>query len=192
MAKTCVSSWFLRSRPCRYSSNMPSPEPKPLRDFYEKGQELLEEARNEPDPDLKKLMYEVADRYFKADIDLAIAEKTASNKIGDLMAGEGQPTEPTDEARHVSSVPNSTSRFFGFLEQALFLGGRGIRQTALPKFIGYFRVLSLCRARCSAFHRDSFQSATSDCGRNRPANDSRTSGDLAFVRCAKEDTSSRC
>ena len=45
--------------------------------------------------------------------------------------------EPTNPGHEASSLPHSPSRFFSFLEQALFLGARGIRQTALPTFIGY-------------------------------------------------------
>jgi hypothetical protein len=115
---------------------MPSPEPKPLRDFYEKGKVLLEEARTCPDPDMKEQLYKAADRYFKADIDLTMAKETGNNKIGDIMAAEAQPNKSPVEK-------DSPSLFYSFLEQALTLGARGIRQSALPTFIGYLVYVAL-------------------------------------------------
>jgi len=116
---------------------MPSPEPKPLRDFYEKGQVLLEEARSCSDPDMKQQLYKAADRYFKADIDLVVAKETGNNKIGDIMAAEAPPQRPSNDAGHGPAQRDPTSAFFGFLEQALTIGARGIRRSALPTFIGY-------------------------------------------------------
>lgn len=43
-------------------------QPRFPKSFYEKAQELAEQARNEPDPEIRKLQLEAAARYYEKDV----------------------------------------------------------------------------------------------------------------------------
>jgi hypothetical protein len=59
------------------------------------------------------------------------------------MASEGPPIRPPNDAEHKPAQGDSTFAFYRFLEQALSVGARGIRRSALPTFIGYLVYIAL-------------------------------------------------
>lgn len=121
---------------------MPSHDSKPLRDFYEKGQNFLAESRNEPDPDLRQLEREMAVRYFEADIKQGFTKGSDRDNIEDMMA-EQRDSGSASGAHQTPKQTDATSAFYRFLEQALTLGTRGIRKSALPTYIGWLVYVGL-------------------------------------------------
>jgi len=43
-------------------------QPRLPKSFYEKAHQLAEQARNEPDPEIRKLLLEAAERYYETDM----------------------------------------------------------------------------------------------------------------------------
>jgi hypothetical protein len=118
---------------------MPSPEPRSLPgSFYEKSRELRIEAEQCADPDVKKVMLEAIDRYYKADIELGLVKEGHERSIQIMASAEDDPKRtPSNDS------DQTTSAFYRFLEQALTFGAKGIKKSALPRFIGFLAYLAL-------------------------------------------------